>query len=193
MELKPGNFIKEENNIDTIAKQLRIANSRRIMVIGSPGSGKTVLSAKLADLTNLPLIHLDDLRWDKNWIRIPEQEFLMKLKSVVGKEEWIIDGNYMNYMSIRLERADTIIFLDIHTLICLYRVTFRAIKRITGDLSTLPKKVRADENYKPVFRFDPKFFDLVGNFKKKVRPQIIEMLEQVKMEKKVIIINTIKS
>ena len=73
-------------------------------------------------------------------------------------------------------------------IICLYRVTVRAIKRITGDLSTLPQKVRTDEKYKPVLRFSPKFFDLVVSFKKKVRPQILEMLEQVKMEKKWLIV-----
>ena len=42
------------------------------------------------------------------------------------EDEWIIDGNYGGTMDIRMKAADTIIFLDIHRTICVYR----AFKRI---------------------------------------------------------------
>ena len=32
---------------------------KRILVIGSPGSGKSTFSRKLAEITGIPLIHLD--------------------------------------------------------------------------------------------------------------------------------------
>lgn len=37
---------------------------QKIIVIGSPGSGKSTFSRKLRDITNLPLYHLD-LLWYK--------------------------------------------------------------------------------------------------------------------------------
>lgn len=48
---------------------------------------------------------------------------------LVEKEEWIIDGNYSGTMDIRLHAADTIIFLDIHRVICVYRAFKRIIFR----------------------------------------------------------------
>ncbi len=47
-------------------------------------------------------------------------------KNLIKEEEWIIDGNYGGTMDLRLNAADTIIFLDIHRTICVYR----AFKRI---------------------------------------------------------------
>ncbi len=40
---------------------------------------------------------------------------------LVKEDEWIIDGNYGGTMDIRMNAADTIIFLDIHRTICAYR------------------------------------------------------------------------
>lgn len=44
------------------------------------------------------------------------------------KESWIIDGNYSGSLDIRIEKADTIIYLDYSTVNCLWRVINRIIK-----------------------------------------------------------------
>jgi adenylate kinase family enzyme len=41
---------------------------RRIMVIGSPGSGKSTFSRKLSEITRIPLIHLDKEFWNDGWV-----------------------------------------------------------------------------------------------------------------------------
>lgn len=37
---------------------------KRILVIGSPGSGKSTFSRKLAEVTKIPLVHLDKEFWN---------------------------------------------------------------------------------------------------------------------------------
>ena len=40
--------------------------AKRILVIGCPGAGKSTLSLELAELSGLPLIHLDKEYWKKH-------------------------------------------------------------------------------------------------------------------------------
>ena len=36
---------------------------RKVIVLGCPGSGKTIFSGKLEEYTRLPLFHLDNMWW----------------------------------------------------------------------------------------------------------------------------------
>ena len=42
---------------------------KRIIVIGSPGSGKSTLSRNLSEITGIPLIHLDKEFWNYDWVK----------------------------------------------------------------------------------------------------------------------------
>ena len=64
------------------------------MVIGSPGSGKSTFSTKLAKITGLKLIHLDKEFWNYGWIETPREEWVKKQKSLISGDEWIVDGNF---------------------------------------------------------------------------------------------------
>ena len=39
----------------------------KIAVLGYAGSGKTYLSDCLSEKKNIPVLHLDDIKWDKEW------------------------------------------------------------------------------------------------------------------------------
>lgn len=47
---------------------------KKVIVIGSPGAGKSVFSQKLKDITNLPLYHLDMLYHKKDGTHISKEE-----------------------------------------------------------------------------------------------------------------------
>lgn len=98
---------------------------KRILIIGSPGSGKSTLARKLSHGLNLPSIHLDKLFWQPNWIKTPKDEFDILLKNELEKDCWIIDGNYNRTLPLRLKYADTVIWLDLPRIICLWRVFWR--------------------------------------------------------------------
>jgi adenylate kinase family enzyme len=98
---------------------------KRVVVIGSGGAGKSTFSRRLHAATGLPLIHLDRLFWRPGWTEMPNEEWRATNEMLVKAEAWIIDGNYGGTMDVRLAAADTIIFLDLPRLVCLYRVLKR--------------------------------------------------------------------
>ncbi|MGT2742181.1 AAA family ATPase [Streptococcus plurextorum] len=102
----------------------------RIMIIGSPGSGKSSLAKRLADKTGLPLVHLDRLNWLNDKETVTEDVFLEHLTAEIAKRSWIIDGNYGTSMAKRLARADMVIWLQVPRVICLYRIVKRYVKSL---------------------------------------------------------------
>ena len=93
----------------------------KVILIGSGGSGKSTLARQLGNKLNIKVHHLDALFWKPNWEGVPKEEQRTVQNELVKEDEWIIDGNYGGTMDIRMNAADTIIFLDIHRTICAYR------------------------------------------------------------------------
>ena len=54
-------------------------NAKRIMIIGSPGSGKSTFARKLRDKSGLPLFYLDMIKHKPDRTEIPRDEFNIKL------------------------------------------------------------------------------------------------------------------
>lgn len=84
----------------------------RIIVIGCCGAGKSTFARRLHDKTGLELVHLDKLHWSSNWVESDRETMKQRVQEVVEKPKWIIDGNYSGTMDIRIEKADTILYLD---------------------------------------------------------------------------------
>lgn len=101
---------------------------KKIILIGSGGSGKSTLARQLGNKLNIKVHHLDALFWKPNWEGVPREEQIAVQNNLIKDEKWIIDGNYGGTMDIRLNAADTIIFLDIHRTICIYRAFKRIVK-----------------------------------------------------------------
>ncbi|HEX4846761.1 MAG TPA: AAA family ATPase [Novosphingobium sp.] len=98
---------------------------QRVLVIGSPGAGKSTLAHAIAQRTGLPLHHLDRMHWLPGWIERDRAEALERVKAVLVEERWIIDGNYGSTLPVRIPRADTVVWLDYPTHLCLWRVLKR--------------------------------------------------------------------
>lgn len=106
---------------------------QRIMIIGSPGSGKSTFAQLLARELQLPLIHLDKLNWIDDKDTVSKEVFLERLDKVVSGSSWIIDGNYGSSMEVRLKRAELVIWLQVPRLVCLYRVVKRYLHSLFQD------------------------------------------------------------
>ena len=98
---------------------------QRLLVIGSPGAGKSTLARALAARTGLPLVHLDQLHWLPGWTERNRDESRAELAGVLAQDRWIIDGNYGSILAMRLARADTVVWLDYPTHLCFWRVLKR--------------------------------------------------------------------
>lgn len=141
---------------------------QRILIIGSPGSGKSTLARKLAEILDLPCIHLDRLWWKPNWVQSSKDEFDTLLQTELEKECWIIEGNYSRTMQHRLKYADTVIWLDYPTIICLWRAFWRQGKK------------RPDMPENCIEKMNKDFFDFliyIYNFKKNNYSRIKQLLE----------------
>jgi adenylate kinase family enzyme len=99
----------------------------RLLIIGSPGAGKSTLAAQVARLTGLPLIHLDRLHWKPGWVESGKEEFDAKVSEAIAGPRWLIEGNYGRTLPLRLTRADTVVDLDLPRWQCVLGVFRRAI------------------------------------------------------------------
>ena len=84
----------------------------RIMIIGCGGSGKSTLARQLGEKLKLPVVHLDQLFWRPGWVSISKDEFDCVHEAALAEEKWIMDGNFDRTIPRRLERCDTVIYLD---------------------------------------------------------------------------------
>ena len=156
----------------------------KIVLIGSGGSGKSTLARQLGEKLKINVYHLDALFWKPNWVGVPKDEQIKVQNDLVKKEDWIIDGNYGGTMDIRLNAADTIIFLDIPRTICVYR----AFKRMLQYRN----KTRPDMGEGCEERFSFEFFKWIWEYPKTKRPKILDRLKQLSKEKEVIILKSPK-
>ena len=98
------------------------------MVVGSGGGGKTTLARRLAEVTGLPLTHLDREFWNPGWVKTPTEEWHAKVATFAAADRWILEGNYGGSAHLRLARADTVVFLDFGRLTCMRRALTREIR-----------------------------------------------------------------
>ena len=147
---------------------------KKVIVIGSPGAGKSTFSRKLRDKTGLPLFYLDMIWHKPDKTNITREEFHEKLEEIMEKDAWIIDGNYQRTLEIRLQTCDTVFFLDYPVEVCLEG----ASSRIGTEREDLPW-VETE--------FDEEFRQYIVDFPKEQLPQMYELLEKYKQEKEWII------
>jgi adenylate kinase family enzyme len=110
----------------------RLDVGRRVVVTGMAGAGKSTFSRALSAKTGLPVIHLDLHFWKPGWIPAPDDEWRERQRGLLAGEEWIVDGNYHETLDLRLERADTVVFLDTPWWICAQRALVRGVRRRPG-------------------------------------------------------------
>src|SRR5262245_50894901 len=100
---------------------------RRILVIGSPGAGKTTLSTRLAAKLDIPVHYLDRYHWDAGWKYRDSTEAREAVRALAETSEWVMDGNFAESFDLRMPRADTLVWLDYPRATCMRRILLRTI------------------------------------------------------------------
>ncbi|TVP95795.1 MAG: GNAT family N-acetyltransferase [Acholeplasmatales bacterium] len=166
-------FLKKHHfhELDYIAPMHRIgyerliesASPRRIIILGSPGTGKTTLAKMLAKKLDLPYLHLDSVYWHKDWQAVDAETFARRMRAFTSRHHrYVMDGNYTNHLFIeRLELADTIIILE-------YDLNM-SLKGIIDREAAYKHRYRSDMAEGCLEQIDQIFLQYVYRFEKKLQ------------------------
>ena len=147
---------------------------QKAVIIGCPGAGKSTFARILSDKTHLPLYYLDMLWHKPDRTTVDRKIFDKKLKEIVLKDKWIIDGNYGRTLEMRIQACEAVFLLDFPVAECL-----------TGVDSRIGKQ-RIDMPWIET-EFDEEFRQWIIDFPKNELPIVYKLLDRYKSEKSIYI------
>lgn len=154
----------------------------RILVIGSPGAGKSTLARRLALRLGLPLIHLDREYFGPGWAKPARSEWRERVTTLSARPAWIMDGNYSSTFDIRVPRATVIVWLDLPRWRCLTSVAWRVLRnhgRTRPDLGSAGPE-----------RFDWAFMRWIWSYPTTMRPKTARMLQRLRPDQQVFVLRS---
>jgi len=151
---------------------------KRVLVIGSGGSGKSTFARQLGERLNIEVKHLDRFYWRPGWTKPAKEDWLQTVSELIAGNSWIIDGNFGGTLELRVKRCDTIVFLDMSRLLCLWRVAKRRL--------LYRNRSRPDMSEGCHEKLDLEFISWVWGYSHRSRPKVIKLLLEHSEIKKVV-------
>jgi adenylate kinase family enzyme len=151
---------------------------KKVLIIGPSGSGKSTLSRELGKKLGVEVLHLDRFYWSAGWIKTPEDVWLQTVSELLRRDAWIIDGNYSGTLVQRIEACDTIIFLDMSTVVCIWRIVKRWL--------VYRKGTRPDMAEDCVEKLDFEFIRWVLGYSFRTRPKVVKLIHENSARKEII-------
>lgn len=139
------------------------------------------MARTLGKKLHLPVTHLDQLWWKEGWENVSQEEFNEKLQAVLDGDRWIIDGNYGRTMEMRLQKCDTVIYLEFSRWACLWGL----LQRLTQSYG----RVRPDMSAGCPERFDWEFVKWIWNYNRDNRVKNSTYLAKTRQAEKIILKN----
>jgi adenylate kinase family enzyme len=151
---------------------------KRVLVIGPGGAGKSTFAKRLGKLLGIEVKHLDKFYWRTGWTKPSNDDWLQTVTELTSGDAWIMDGNFGGTLDLRLRSCDTIIFLDMPRLLCLWRITKRRLR--------YRNRSRPDMAEGCAEKLDLEFISWVWNYAHRSRPRVIRLLEEHSRSKEVV-------
>jgi adenylate kinase family enzyme len=100
-------------------------------VYGPSGSGKSTLARQIGAALGLPVVELDALFHQPNWVPTPEDEFRAKVSRRLDEcvDGWVCDGNYHMVRDVVLSRAEAVVWLKLPFRVVYPRLVWRTVSR----------------------------------------------------------------
>jgi adenylate kinase family enzyme len=149
---------------------------RRVLVLGSSGSGKSTFATRLSQTAGLPIVSLDALFWQPGWRASDPVSFETRVMEAANEPAWIMDGNYLSQGAGALRRAvaDTIFWFDLPRWVCISGVLLRIAKthgQVRPEMAAgCPEKI------------DIAFFRYVWTYRQRQRPKQLEFFQGLRSD-----------
>ena len=151
---------------------------KRVLVIGPGGAGKSTFAQRLGQLLNIEVKHLDRFFWKSGWTEPSKEDWFKTVTELASGDSWIMDGNFGGTLELRLKHCDTIIFLDMPRLLCLWRITKR---RFLYHNRSRPDMAEGCSE-----KLDRSFISWVWNYSRRSRPKVVKLLDEYSGSKQVV-------
>jgi adenylate kinase family enzyme len=101
------------------------------VVLGTTGTGKSTLAARIAELLGVEHLELDAFQHGPQWTPLPAESFAAAVTGVADRPGWVVDGNYIDRVSpVLWPRAELVVWLDLPLRVILPRIVRRTVVRI---------------------------------------------------------------
>lgn len=162
-------FEMDKNTLLKAYLHILLKNMNKVILIGSPGSGKSYLTSHLKDKIDLPIYHLDNLYWYDNWKHISREQLIKKQEEIMETDKWLIDGHFQSTLENRIKNADTIIHFNMSGQTCVNAVKHRIKNHpIRDDMPSTCIETT----------LDPEFETCMLNFKKQKNKEIFSLMKK---------------
>jgi adenylate kinase family enzyme len=143
---------------------------RNILIVGCPGGGKSTLAEQLSQITGLRVIYMDHIYWKPGWVLRSQEEITALITKEIERDGWICEGNNAQTFSLRVPKAQMLIWLDLPRRTCLWRIIKRTLKYYGKTRESSPQGCPE--------RFDWDFFKLIWNYNKASGPRLKKLFQE---------------
>lgn len=103
---------------------------RRVLVAGTTGVGKTTTAGRIARALGIPHTEVDSRYHGPGWV--PRPEFVAEVEAYTSEPTWVTEWQYHQVRAMLVERADTLVWLDLPIPVAFWRLLRRTIRRRVG-------------------------------------------------------------
>jgi adenylate kinase family enzyme len=151
---------------------------KKVLVIGPGGAGKSTFARRLGELLDIRVKHLDTYYWRAGWQMPEKSDWLQTVTELASGDAWIMDGNFGGTLDLRIKYCDTIVFLDMSRVVCLWRVLKR---RILYRNRSRPDMAEGCNE-----KIDWDFVQWIWNYSSRSRPKVVRLLKEHSESKRIV-------
>ena len=118
--------------------------------------------------------------WRPGWVPTPDPEWDRVTDELIARDRWVMDGNYGRTLPKRIAAADTVVFLDLPRIVCMWRVLKRRFDHMARSRPDVAPGCPEHLTWE--------FMLWVWTYPSRRRPGIIKQLDALRQQKKVIVL-----
>lgn len=129
--------------------------SKRVVIIGNGGSGKSYLARRLGSKFRIPVVHLDSIFWLPGGFNEKRSapEIDQMIEDHRSRSEWIVEGVFGELAGRFLDLADLVIWLDLPWSVC------EASLRARGSESSKQRdSIEAEESFRKLIVWSSEYW-----------------------------------